>query len=125
MKTQPGGRTFVSVDGGMSDNPRVSLYGAKYSVALANRHSLASTRPVTVAGRHCESGDEIARDVELPTDVHPGDLLAVACTGAYHHSMASNYNLVGRPPVVAVADGCPREIVRRETIADLLSRDCG
>ena len=125
VKSQPGGRTFVAVDGGMSDNPRVSLYGAKYSVTLANRHSLASTRPMTVAGRHCESGDEIARDVELPTDLHPGDLLAVACTGAYHHSMASNYNLVGRPPVVAVAGGYPRAIVRRETIADLLSRDCG
>lgn len=125
VKTQPGGRTFVAVDGGMSDNPRVGLYGAKYCVTLANRHSLASTRPVTVAGRHCEAGDEIARDVELPTDVHPGDLLAVACTGAYHHSMASTYNLVGRPPVVALSDGRPREIVRRETIADLLSRDCG
>ncbi len=125
LKSQPGGRTFVAVDGGMSDNPRVGLYGAKYSVTLANRHSLASTRRVTVAGRHCEAGDEIARDVSLPSDVHPGDVLAVACTGAYHHSMASNYNLVGRPPVVAVADGCPREIVRRETIADLLSRDCG
>ena len=98
VKTQPGGRTFVAVDGGMSDNPRVSLYGAKYTVALANRHSLAPKQRVTVAGRHCESGDEIARDVELPADVHPGDLLAVACTGAYHHSMASNYNMVGRPP---------------------------
>ena len=125
VQTQAGGRTVVGVDGGMSDNPRVGLYGAKYTVTLANRHSLASTRSVTVAGRHCEAGDEIARDVELPTDVHPGDLLAVACTGAYHHSMASNYNLVGRPPVVAVSDGRPREIVRRETIADLLSRDCG
>jgi len=125
VQTQPGGRTVVAVDGGMSDNPRVGLYGAKYTVTLANRHSLASTRSVTVAGRHCEAGDEIARDVELPTDVHPGDLLAVACTGAYHHGMASNYNLVGRPPVVAVSDGRPREIVRRETIADLLSRDCG
>ena len=96
VKTQPGGRTFVAVDGGMSDNPRVSLYGAKYSVTLANRHSLAATQLVTVAGRHCESGDEIARDIPLPIDLHPGDLLAVACTGAYHHSMASNYNLVGR-----------------------------
>src|SRR4029453_18655677 len=65
VKAQPGGRTFVPVDGGMSDNPRVSLYSAKYSVTLANRHSLVSTRPVTVAGRHCESGDEIARDIEL------------------------------------------------------------
>ncbi|KLO32442.1 diaminopimelate decarboxylase [Mycobacterium haemophilum] len=125
VKTQPGGRTFVAVDGGMSDNPRVSLYGAQYTVALANRHPLGIKQRVTVAGRHCEAGDEIARDVELPADVHPGDVLAVACTGAYHHSMASNYNMVGRPPLVAVQDGRARALVRRETIADLLSRDCG
>ena len=125
VKSQPGARTFVSVDGGMSDNPRVALYGAKYTVALANRHSLGPTRLVTVAGRHCESGDEIARDVELPADIHPGDLLAVACTGAYHHSMASTFNMVGRPPLVAVRDGLTRELVRRETIADLLCRDRG
>jgi diaminopimelate decarboxylase len=109
----------------MSDNPRVALYGAKYTVTLANRHSLGPTRVVTVAGRHCESGDEIARDVELPADVHPGDLLAVACTGAYHNSMASNYNMVGRPPIVAVRRGQTRELLRRETTADLLARDRG
>ena len=125
VKTQPGGRTFVAVDGGMSDNPRVSLYGAQYTVTLANRHPLGAKQQVTVAGRHCEAGDEIARDIELPADLHPGDLLAVACTGAYHHSMASNYNMVGRPPLVAVKDGRARALVRRETIADLLSRDCG
>jgi diaminopimelate decarboxylase len=125
IKVQPGGRTFVAVDGGMSDNPRVSLYGAKYTVALANRHSTAPRHRFTVAGRHCEAGDVIARDVELPADLHPGDLLAVACTGAYHHSMASNYNMVGRPPLVAVANGRARELVRRETIADLLARDRG
>jgi diaminopimelate decarboxylase len=125
VKAQPGGRTFVAVDGGMSDNPRVALYGAKYTVTLANRHSLGPTRVVTVAGRHCESGDEIARDVELPADVHPGDLLAVACTGAYHNSMASNYNMVGRPPIVAVRRGQTRELLRRETTADLLARDRG
>ncbi len=125
VKTQPGGRTFVAVDGGMSVNPRVSLYGAQYTVALANRHPLGVKQRVTVAGRHCESGDEIARDIELPADLHPGDLLAVACTGSYHHSMASNYNMVGRPPVVAVKNGRTRELVRRETIADLLARDCG
>ena len=95
VKSQAGGRTFVAVDGGMSDNPRVGLYGAGYTVALANRHSSAPNPTVTVAGRHCEAGDEIARDVELPADIHAGDLLAVACTGAYHHSMASNYNMVG------------------------------
>ncbi len=125
VKSQPGGRTFVSVDGGMSDNPRVALYGAKYTVALANRHALGPTKVVTVAGRHCESGDEIVRDVELPADIHPGDLLAVACTGAYQHSMASNYNMVGRPPIVAVRHGQVSEIVRRETTADLLARDRG
>jgi len=125
VKSQPGGGTFVAVDGGMSDNPRVALYDAKYTVALANRHPAGRTQPMTVVGRHCESGDEIARDVALPTDVHPGDLIAVACTGAYHHSMASNYNMVGRPPIVAVKDGYTRELVRRETTADLLSRDRG
>ena len=125
VKSQAGGRTFVAVDGGMSDNPRVSLYGAKYTVALANRHSLTPTRTVTVAGRHCEAGDEIARDVELPADIHAGDLLAVACTGAYHHSMASNYNMVARPPLVAVHRGRTYELVRRETLADLLARDRG
>jgi len=125
VKAQPGGRTFVAVDGGMSDNPRVSLYDAQYTVTLANRHPLGAKQRVTVAGRHCESGDEIARDIELPADLHPGDLLAVACTGAYHHSMASNYNMVGRPPLVAVKDGRARALVRRETVADLLSRDCG
>ncbi|MCV7103278.1 diaminopimelate decarboxylase [Mycobacterium palustre] len=125
VKMRPGGRTFAAVDGGMSDNPRVSLYGAQYTVALANRHPVGPRQRVTVAGRHCEAGDEIARDVELPADVRPGDVLAVACTGAYHHSMASNYNMVGRPPLVAVRDGRARALVRRETTADLLLRDCG
>ena len=123
VQSQPGGRAIVVVDGGLSDNPRVALYDARYTVALANRHSMTATQPMTVVGRHCESGDEIARDVPLPADLHAGDLLAVACTGAYHHSMASTYNMVGRPPLVAVKDGRTRELVRRETIADLLSRD--
>ncbi|OBI04362.1 diaminopimelate decarboxylase [Mycobacterium scrofulaceum] len=125
VKTQSGGRTFVAVDGGMSDNPRVSLYGARYTVALANRQPLGPKQVVTLAGRHCEAGDEIARDIELPADLRPGDLLAVACTGAYHHSMASNYNMVGRPAVVGVRDGRASELVRRETVADLLARDRG
>jgi diaminopimelate decarboxylase len=125
VKTRPGGRTFVAVDGGMSDNPRVALYGAQYTVALANRHSMVARQVVTVVGRHCEAGDVVARDIELPADVHPGDLLAVACTGAYHHSMASTYNLVGRPPLVGLNQGRVRELVRRETIVDLLARDRG
>jgi diaminopimelate decarboxylase len=123
VQSQPGGHTTAVVDGGLNDNPRLALYDARYSVALANRHPITPTRPMTVVGRHCESGDEIARDVPLPADLRAGDLLAVACTGAYHHSMASNYNMVGRPPLVAVKDGSIRELVRRETIADLLSRD--
>ena len=123
VQSQPGGHTTAVVDGGLNDNPRVALYDARYSVALANRHPLTPTQPMTVVGRHCESGDEIARDVPLPADLRAGDLLAVACTGAYHHSMASNYNMVGRPPLVAVKDGRARELVRRETIADLLARD--
>jgi diaminopimelate decarboxylase len=123
VKRQPGERTFIAVDGGISDNPRVALSGAKYTVALANRHLPTSTAPVTIVGRHRD--DEIARDVELPADIHPGDLLAVACTGAYHHSMAPSHNLVGRPPLVAVADGHSRQLVRRETVAELLARDCG
>jgi diaminopimelate decarboxylase len=123
VQSQPGGRTTAVVDGGLGDNPRVALDDARYSVALANRHPVTPTRPMTVVGRHCDSGDEITCDVPLPDDLHAGDLLAVACTGAYHHSMASTYNMVGRPPLVAVKNGRTRELVRRETIADLLSRD--
>jgi diaminopimelate decarboxylase len=125
VKRQPGDRTFVAVDGGMSDHPRPALHGAKHAVALASRHLPTATAPVTVVGRHCEAGTEIARDVDLPVDIHPGDLLAVACTGAYHYSMGSSCNLMGRPPLVAVADGQSGELVRRETVADLLARDCG
>ncbi|SES16333.1 diaminopimelate decarboxylase [Lentzea xinjiangensis] len=113
-------RTFVAVDGGMSDNPRPALYGAKYTVRLVGRGG--RPRPVTVVGRHCEAGDVLAEDVPLPADVHAGDLLAVAATGAYHHALASNYNQVGRPPVIAVRDGVARPVVRRETEEDLLRR---
>lgn len=125
VKHIPGVRTFVAVDGGMSDNPRPALYGARYTVDLIGRLRTAPARPVTVVGRHCEAGDVVARDVLLPGDVRAGDLLAVACTGAYHHSLASSYNLVGRPPVVAVRDGNARVLVRRETEEDLLARDTG
>jgi diaminopimelate decarboxylase len=118
------GRTFVAVDGGMSDNPRPELYRARYSVR-AVRQSGARPQPATVAGRHCEAGDVLAADVPLPADIRPGDLIAVPGTGAYNHSMASNYNMVGRPPVVAVRDGASRLLVRRETNTDLMSRDIG
>ena len=123
VQSQPGERAIAVVDGGLSDNPRVALHDTRYTIALANRHPMTATQSMTIVGRHGESGDEIARDVLLPSDLHAGDLLAVACTGAYHHSMASTYNMVGRPPLVAVKDGCSRELVRRETISDLLARD--
>ncbi|MEV4740506.1 diaminopimelate decarboxylase [Streptomyces sp. NPDC049555] len=120
-----GVHTFVAVDGGMSDNPRPALYGVRYTVRLVGRASAQPMRPVTVVGRHCEAGDVLAEGVALPRDVRPGDVLAVPASGAYQVSMASAYNLVGRPPVVAVADGRARLLVRRETAADLRSRDVG
>jgi diaminopimelate decarboxylase len=124
IKHVTGVRTFVAVDGGMSDNPRPELYGARYSVHAA-RASRAPMETVTVVGRHCEAGDLLAADVPLPADVRPGDLVAVPGTGAYNHSMASNYNMVGRPPVIAIRDGSARLLVRRETTSDLLARDIG
>jgi diaminopimelate decarboxylase len=123
VKRLTGGRTFVAVDGGMSDNPRPALYGARYVMRLAGRPCAAPLEPMTVVGRHCEAGDVLAVDAPLPSDVHPGDLIAVPCTGAYHHSMASTYNLVGRPPVIGVAGGVITPLVRRETTEDVLSRD--
>jgi diaminopimelate decarboxylase len=118
-------RTYVSVDGGMSDNIRTALYDAEYTCALANRESDAAPTLARVVGKHCESGDIVVRDAWLPGDVRPGDLIAVAATGAYCRSMASNYNHVPRPPVVAVRDGGSRVIVRRETEQDLLRLDTG
>ncbi|MEW1566034.1 diaminopimelate decarboxylase [Streptomyces sp. NPDC093509] len=119
------GRTFVAVDGGMSDNPRPALYGVRYAPRLVGRASGAPPRLVTVVGRHCEAGDVLADEVALPGDVRPGDLLAVPAAGAYHLSMASGYNLVGRPPVVAVSDGVARLLVRRESPEDMNRRDVG
>ncbi len=118
-------RKYVSVDGGMSDNARPALYEADYSVRIASRASSAAPALVRVAGKHCESGDIVVRADYLPGDVAPGDLVAVPTTGAYCFSLASNYNYLGRPPVVAVRDGIARVIVRGETEADLLSRDAG
>lgn len=116
-------RRYVSVDGGMSDNARPALYAADYSVALASRLSSSDPVLVRVAGKHCESGDIVVRDAYLPGDTVPGDIVAVPATGAYCFSLASNYNYLARPAVVAVRDGVARVIVRGETEADLLSRD--
>ncbi|NLF04032.1 MAG: diaminopimelate decarboxylase [Actinomycetales bacterium] len=118
-------RTYVSVDGGMSDNLRPALYGAAYHAELASRRSDAEPVLARVVGKHCESGDIVVHEVQLPGDVRAGDLLAVAATGAYGRSMASNYNLVPRPPVVAVSDGASRVLVRRESVEDLLALDLG
>jgi diaminopimelate decarboxylase len=123
VKDVDGLRTYVSVDGGMSDNIRTALYDAEYVVTLASRASSAPPMLARVVGRHCESGDVVVKDAWLPADLAPGDLLAVAATGAYCRSMASNYNYVTRPPVVAVRDGVARAVVRRETEADLLRLD--
>lgn len=115
-------RLYVSVDGGMSDNARPALYGADYHVVLANRASSAAPALVRVVGKHCESGDIVVQREQLPGDVAPGDLLAVAATGAYCWSLSSNYNYVPRPPVVAVRDGEARVIVRGETEDELVAK---
>ena len=114
-------RRYVSVDGGMSDNIRTSLYGAEYDVRMLSRFSDAAPTLSRVVGKHCESGDIVVRDAWMPEDVAPGDLLGVAATGAYCYSMSSRYNLIGRPAVVAVRGGRARVILRRETVDDLLS----
>jgi diaminopimelate decarboxylase len=114
-------RRYVSIDGGMSDNIRTSLYGADYDVRLVSRTTSAAPVLGRVVGKHCESGDIVVRDAWVPDDIAPGDLVAVAATGAYCYSLSSRYNLIGRPAVVAVRDGASRLILRRETIDDLLS----
>ena len=118
-------RTYVSVDGGMSDNIRTALYDADYSCTLAARSSTAAPVLARVVGKHCEAGDIVVKDEFLPGDVAPGDLLAVPGTGAYCRSMASNYNHSLRPPVIAVRDGVAQVLVRRETEDDLLATDVG
>ncbi|GAA1891881.1 diaminopimelate decarboxylase [Streptantibioticus ferralitis] len=125
IKPLEGLRTYVSVDGGMSDNIRTALYDAEYTVALVSRSSEAKPMLTRVVGKHCESGDIVVRDAFLPADLATGDLLAVPATGAYCRSMASNYNHALRPPVVVVDDGQARVIVRRETEEDLLRLDIG
>jgi diaminopimelate decarboxylase len=118
-------RTYVSVDGGMSDNIRTALYDADYSCTLASRRSGAAPRLARVVGKHCESGDIVVMDEYLPDDIAAGDLIAVPGTGAYCRSMASQYNHTPRPPVIAVRGGVARVIVRRETVEDLLALDVG
>lgn len=114
-------RRYVSVDGGMSDNIRTALYDAQYDARLVSRLSDAPAVLARIVGKHCESGDIVVRDTWVPGDLGPGDLLGVAATGAYCYSLSSRYNMICRPAVVAVRDGRPRLILRRETVDDLLS----
>ncbi|MDD2857680.1 MAG: diaminopimelate decarboxylase [Candidatus Nanopelagicales bacterium] len=125
VQTDDGIRTYVAVDGGMSDNIRTALYDAEYTVELASRSSAAEPMLVRVVGKHCETGDIVVRDAWLPSDVVPGDLLAVAATGAYCRSLASNYNYVPRPAVVGVRDGRTSVVLRRETLEDMMQLDPG
>ena len=123
VKEVPGVRTYVSVDGGMSDNPRPVLYGSGYEAFLPRAVPASRPRTVTVVGKHCESGDVLVRDAQVPADLAVGDVLATPVTGAYGHSMGSGYNKVPRPAVLFVADGRAREVVRRETLDDLIRND--
>jgi diaminopimelate decarboxylase len=123
IKEIPGVRTYVAVDGGMSDNPRPGLYGSGYEAFLPRRTTAPRARQVRIVGKHCESGDVIVEDAAVPTDLAVGDVLATPVTGAYGHSMGSNYNMIRRPPVVFVRNGEPRLVVRRETYEDLTRRD--
>jgi diaminopimelate decarboxylase len=119
IKEIKGVRTYVSVDGGMGDNIRPSLYGAKYTACVANKMNDMPKSQVAIAGRYCEQGDILIDAVTLP-EVSPGDLIAIPCAGAYQIPMASNYNLIPRPAVISVREGAARIIRRRETIEDML-----
>lgn len=123
VQLDSGTRNYISVDGGMSDNIRPALYGALYQAHLANRTSTANLAQSRLVGKHCETGDILIRDIDLPSDIAPGDLIALPATGAYGRSMASNYNHVPRPAVVSVLNGSARVIVRRENYEDLLRLD--
>jgi len=125
VKHIPGVRTYISVDGGMSDNPRPVLYGSGYEAFLPRAVTAARKERARLVGKHCESGDVLISDAALPSDVAIGDLLATPVTGAYGHSMASNYNKLTRPPVVFVQGGDARLVVRRETYEDLVQCDVG
>ena len=123
IKEIPGIRTYVSVDGGMSDNPRPVLYGSGYEVFDPRRTITNRTREIRLVGKHCESGDVLAWSARVPEGLEVGDLLSTPVTGAYGHSMGSNYNMIRRPAVVFVANGEARPVVRRETNDDLIARD--
>jgi diaminopimelate decarboxylase len=125
VQLSSGYRKYVSIDGGMSDNARPSLYSADYSAVLASRSSAVEPVISRVVGKHCESGDIVVRDCYLPADINPNDLLAVAATGAYCHSLASNYNYLPRPAMIAVSEGKVMLLMRAESEADMLSRDPG
>ncbi len=125
VKEIPGIRTYVAVDGGMSDNPRPVLYGSGYEAFLPRQVGADRPLDARLVGKHCESGDVLSYHAALPADVAVGDLVAMPVTGAYGHSMGSNYNKITRPPVVFVADGAARLVVRRETYDDLLATDLG
>ena len=118
-------RTYVAVDGGMSDNPRPVLYGSGYETFLPRAVTSRREMPIRLVGKHCESGDLLVREGLVPADLAVGDVVATPVTGAYGHSMGSNYNKVLRPPVVFVADGDARLVVRRERVEDLLATDLG
>jgi diaminopimelate decarboxylase len=125
IKDLPDIRTYLSVDGGMSDNPRPIMYDARYEAFLPRAANAERTRQVRVVGKHCESGDFLIKDAWLPDDVKIGDILAIPVTGAYHHSLSSNYNKLTKPAVVFVNEGTSRVVVRRETYEDLLRFDVG
>lgn len=125
VKYIPGIRTYVAVDGGMSDNPRPVLYGSGYETFLPRASTSRREMPIRLVGKHCESGDLLVREGLVPADLAVGDVIATPVTGAYGHSMGSNYNKVTRPPVVFVRDGQARLVVRRETVEDLLATDVG
>jgi diaminopimelate decarboxylase len=125
VKFIPGVRTYVAVDGGMSDNPRPVLYGSGYETFLPRAVGARREMPIRLVGKHCESGDLLVREGRVPGDLAVGDVIATPVTGAYGHSMGSNYNKVLRPAVAFVRDGEARLVVRRETVADLLATDVG
>ena len=123
VKKIPGYKNYVSIDGGMTDNPRFALYGSKYTCYIANKMNESCDEECSIVGRCCESGDIIQEHVMAPKDVTRNDVVAVLTTGAYNYSMASNYNKVGRPPIVMLAAGKSYVAVRRETVEDMFSRD--